>query len=420
VVNDSQSGSYDSVGYRKTRLRVVDLRDPKNVKTTALDLDDKYEYSGLVYDGDLVFTSHFEPNDGDPKSERGRFYLDRFDVSNPTSPSELSQINVPGVVMHVLPGAGRAITTELVKRPVDNITPSACYERFANAEFEYPEQPGGGDATAAVGSGSGGSSAVQAGTATASASTAGAAAAVPLILPLDAAPAAEIKSESSAGAADGGVASDAPESTGASIARPGSPYYPPEEIKGRCLGRIQRLHLVRFEGDKAVLEDSVELSEKEQVSDSSLGDGVLFANVSRGGYYYPLAATAGVVSDAATSSASGDIVCIRWPCGPNPEQPTQLLVLSGLNDGRIDDVRLRVEDTSNDDGQIFYGSTSIHAVGKRALLVGPSQAAIIDAASGSPSIQKRIPLIGAAQSVDLKGNTALIALGERGVQWITF
>jgi len=378
--------------HKKMRLRVVDLRDPKNVKTSEVALDDNTSYSGVLADGATVFTSHFVPNEGQGLSGRGRFYLDRVDVSDPTSPRKLAAINVPGTLMHMLPGATRAITTEQVKQIVENVTPSACYERFANAEFEWPELAGAGVAVA------GAAGAVSSAAAATGGSGGAAAAGV------------------STPASDAATPARAAADSGASI----QDVYPPnEETKGRCIGRIQRLHLVRFEADTAVLETSIELAEQEQISSSSLGDGVLFANVSRGGYYYPLAVSGEVA--IAGAGVSSDIACIDCYPYPSAEQPIQLLILGGLNEGRFDVGRLRVEDTSDDNAQVFYGTTSIHASDTRALLVGPSEAAVIDATTpSSPKIQKRIPLIGPAQSVDVKNNTALLALGQQGVQWIQF
>jgi hypothetical protein len=205
----------------------------------------------------------------------------------------------------------------------------------------------------------------------------------------------------------GGAAASAP--AGAANTAPAKPI---EEPRGPCIGYLQRLHLVHVSGDRATLEDTFELGEREQAYSSSLGDGVLFATVSQSYSYgrgYPVGA-----------------VAVDGPClgrcggSSSAPDPAKLLVLSGFEDGKLTEGRIDVEAT-NDANRWwgFWGTPPVYAYGKRALLVGQGDLAIIDASSPSaPAIAERIPLIGPAQSVDIRDKSVLITLGAQGVQWI--
>ncbi len=60
--------------------------------------------------GDIVASSHLELLEDD--DTRGRYYLDRLDVSDPENPKMLEQVNIPGSLIHYDHQAGRALTLE--------------------------------------------------------------------------------------------------------------------------------------------------------------------------------------------------------------------------------------------------------------------------------------------------------------------
>lgn len=328
----------------KTRLRVIDLRDPEHPKTTVLPLEaaDDVQYSGLLADGDTVMTSHFEKTNSD--GTRGRFYLDRFDLSDPGAPVALPKVNVPGALVSFDASSGRAITSEQV-RVVADLTYDACTTRFASADWTSSQLSTGAGSAVVMSGGTG-----------------------------------------------GGPATDAP-----IVQQP----------TGKCVGYQQRLHLVHVSANLATLEDTFALKDAQQVFSSSLGDGVLFASLGRGGYLAPRA----FVSEGPCFGA----------CGPGaPAQPTELLVLGGFASGKMTVGHLQVDDSrAADTWWGSWGTPNVYASGTRALLVGQSDVAIIDGSDPAlPTITKRVPLIGSAQSVDVHADQALLALGAQGLQWI--
>jgi hypothetical protein len=62
----------------------------------------------------------------------------------------------------------------------------------------------------------------------------------------------------------------------------------------------------------------------------------------------------------------------------------------------------------------------VYAFGKQALLVGQSDAAIVDATTPSaPSLTRKLPLVASPSCVDVREHTALLTLGSQGVQWLS-
>jgi uncharacterized secreted protein with C-terminal beta-propeller domain len=353
------SWEYNGVrSIEKVRLRVIDLRTPSAVKFSALQFPVAESYSGLIVYGNTVYTSHFTGTDS--TSGRARFYVDRFDISDPSAPRRLASINVPGSLMHYDGASGRAVTTELSRVIVRDTTYEVCYARFAYAEFVSNEQVKGG----------GGS------------------------LPVATTPASGPIGVSNPG-------------------EPSTPVEPPPSPKGICTGYLQRLHLVKLAETGAKLEDTLTLKEDQQLTAASMGDGVVFATLGHGGYYGGRGGGP-VAIDIAIADCFG-------PCGygsPAPE-PVELLVLGGFGAGKFEQGHIRVEDASNP-WWGFWGSPPVYAYGKRALLLSQSDIAIVDATTPStPTIARKIPLIASAQYVDVRGDTALLTLGPQGVQWLS-
>jgi hypothetical protein len=135
-----------------------------------------------------------------------------------------------------------------------------------------------------------------------------------------------------------------------------------------------------------------------------MGDGVLFASVGHGQAYA-----------FTTASCAG-------PCGGSGRgvraPATELLVLGGFASGSFEEGHLTVDDAANG-WYGFYGSPPVYAYGKRALLLGRGDIAIIDASNvAEPTEVKRVQLISSVQSSEVHEDTALLALGQQGVQWL--
>jgi uncharacterized secreted protein with C-terminal beta-propeller domain len=338
------------------RLRVIDLRTPSAVKFSELALPVAESYAGLIVYGNTIYTSHFTGTDS--TSGRARFYVDRFDISDPSAPRRLASINVPGSLMHYDGASGRALTTELSRVIVRDTTYETCYARFAYAEFVFNEQAKGGGSVPVVASPASGPGVV--------------------INP----------------------------------AQPTTPVEPPPSPLGICTAYLQRLHLVKLAEAGATLEDTLTLKEDQQLTASSMGAGVVFATLGHGGYY----------GGRGGGPVGVKIADCFGPCGyygsPAPE-PVELLVLGGFGAGKFEQGHIRVEDASNP-WWGFWGSPPVYAYGKHALMLSQSDIAIIDATTPStPTVARKVPLIASAQYVDVRDDTALLTLGPQGVQWLS-
>lgn len=129
--------SSNNLGYStyETRLRVVDLTDPAKPTQSVLALPRSTSFSGLVADGGNVLLSHFESSG----SGKARFFIDRVDLSVPGAPKLAGQVNVPGALVHYDRAHGRVLTSELSRVVAPNLTSSECFQRFAYADFDYPQ-----------------------------------------------------------------------------------------------------------------------------------------------------------------------------------------------------------------------------------------------------------------------------------------
>jgi len=118
------------------RLRVVDLRDPAKPVGSVLALPKAEGYSGLTLDGTDVLFSHHVP---DTTGEHTRFYVNRVNLADPSKPTLGADVNVPGALLEYDAVNRRALTTEIARDDVPNLTPTECQERFALSAFEYPD-----------------------------------------------------------------------------------------------------------------------------------------------------------------------------------------------------------------------------------------------------------------------------------------
>jgi len=120
----------------KLQLRVFDMRDAKHVEMSVLPVADSAidSYAGLFAVGEVVMSSHFVRSSTD--AARARFFVDRFDLSDPKAPRRLDSINVPGALLSFDAASRRAITSEHVRVKVSDVAPQACFSRFAAATWE--------------------------------------------------------------------------------------------------------------------------------------------------------------------------------------------------------------------------------------------------------------------------------------------
>ncbi|WP_438020908.1 beta-propeller domain-containing protein [Sorangium sp. So ce315] len=115
-------------------LELLDLSDPLNPRHSSVELPEGAGHTGLQIDGTTVLVSRWAPLPGDPA--RTRFYLDRVDVADPSSPVVRASVNVPGSLLAFDGASGRLLTMdyETVEIPVEGR--EACSRAFAlNAAF---------------------------------------------------------------------------------------------------------------------------------------------------------------------------------------------------------------------------------------------------------------------------------------------
>jgi uncharacterized secreted protein with C-terminal beta-propeller domain len=81
--------------------------------------------TGALVSGDLVVSQHEESVDDG--SKRVRYFLDRLDVSDPSAPKLLPQINIPGQVVHFDGEEKRLVTLEYTYSEQQGLSREKCY-----------------------------------------------------------------------------------------------------------------------------------------------------------------------------------------------------------------------------------------------------------------------------------------------------
>jgi hypothetical protein len=94
--------------------------------------------SGTLSSGDIIASQHQEPLDDG--SARSRYYLDRFDVSNPAEPLELPAVNIPGQLIHYDHATGQVVTLEDVREILGTSgNYRSCYDAHPEATWEIDQ-----------------------------------------------------------------------------------------------------------------------------------------------------------------------------------------------------------------------------------------------------------------------------------------
>jgi hypothetical protein len=119
-------------GEMAMRARVVDLRDSHPLRAVVVPLPSSGTiYPGAVLDGTMFVTSRIEPVEATSDAE---VYAQRIDLSDPSAPVVLPAVNVPGLVIHYDQQTERALTLDIQRVVVENISSEACAARFASHE----------------------------------------------------------------------------------------------------------------------------------------------------------------------------------------------------------------------------------------------------------------------------------------------
>ncbi|WP_438025785.1 beta-propeller domain-containing protein [Sorangium sp. So ce233] len=127
-------------------LEILDLSDPTSPAHRSVALPEGEGYAGLQIDGTTVLTSHWVPLADDPA--RARFYLDRIDVKDPSSPVVRPPVNVPGSLLAFDSASRRLLTVDYEALEFEVTDREACYaavahhEQFAPKDREHRHGPG--------------------------------------------------------------------------------------------------------------------------------------------------------------------------------------------------------------------------------------------------------------------------------------
>jgi hypothetical protein len=122
-------------GHITNALVTFDFSNPAQPKFGAqVPLAADVGYSGLLVDGDTVYTSHAEPVQDMPG--KVRFYVDRIQPANAGSPTILQKINVPGSLVHIDVPHARAVTVDYRYDVHPAQGYEDCYRGEVNAWFD--------------------------------------------------------------------------------------------------------------------------------------------------------------------------------------------------------------------------------------------------------------------------------------------
>jgi uncharacterized secreted protein with C-terminal beta-propeller domain len=114
----------------KQVIELIDLKDPsKPTHAKTIELPEGEHQTGLSVSGSWLVTSHAEPVPDKPG--KVRFYLDRFDVSNPTAPVALPKVNVPGSPLRFDAATGSLVSVDYKKTAFPAQSWEECYGKDA-------------------------------------------------------------------------------------------------------------------------------------------------------------------------------------------------------------------------------------------------------------------------------------------------
>ncbi len=120
-------------------LEVIDLANPQKPVRTSVALPSGYGHTNLIADGHDIVLSHWVPDAVDPA--KVRFYVDRVDVSNPSTPVVDAPVNVPGALVAVDGPSGRVLTLDYKLVEIQNVRQDDCYYAFGYGARFIPADP---------------------------------------------------------------------------------------------------------------------------------------------------------------------------------------------------------------------------------------------------------------------------------------
>jgi hypothetical protein len=110
----------------ESKLYVIDVSKPDEPKVQTITVEGRSETTGLFASGHLVALGRYVASPAD--TERVRFYVERFDVSNPSEPKALPSVNVPGSLIAFDSSASNVATVDYKEVILAAKNETECYE----------------------------------------------------------------------------------------------------------------------------------------------------------------------------------------------------------------------------------------------------------------------------------------------------
>lgn len=119
----------------ESSVKFVDLTDPAApVVRKTIDRQEGLAHGRLQAYGDTVVSWHMKSANNN--ASKVRFYLDRFDVSNPAAPQVEKPVNVPGVVAGYDTDSERAVTVDFQLQAIQ-ATSDQCYQQAKVHNYDW-------------------------------------------------------------------------------------------------------------------------------------------------------------------------------------------------------------------------------------------------------------------------------------------
>lgn len=187
-----------------------------------------------------------------------------------------------------------------------------------------------------------------------------------------------------------------------------------ETSRGACTALRFTLHLVDVSGEQAAIVDSYAVDKGVYISAAALGEDRVFLGTGVSGGRND---GSDVALPPTTAPSPGGFGYIGYGYYGVQVGSAKLLVASGLSGDSLKVAPVELETTDS-----FYGFSSILAKGKKAVVATgwQNQMSVIDATDADePVVADSIELAGYVNDLDLVGNTAVVALGQAGVQTLS-
>lgn len=189
-----------------------------------------------------------------------------------------------------------------------------------------------------------------------------------------------------------------------------------EGARGPCTAMRFKLHLVDVSEETAQIVDGYDVDKGVYINAAAVGDDRIFLGTAMSQVYGAGVDIATPAPSLPPMSGGSGINYLGYYYYVGNVDTAKLLVASGLSGDSLTVAPVELDTTQG------YYFSSILAKGKKAVIATgwQGQLAVVDATSAAePVVADSIELAGAVSDLDLVGNTAVVALGQAGVQTLS-